>query len=279
VSWFTDNDPAARTTDPASGSGTTPAPTTTSTDSASRTDPNAIRAQVAKWATMPGADPSLSNDPDYWVRTIIAKGGLGTDNQQYWQDASVGPNAFFNNPNRESGGVGMAGGAPANFGATPPTYTAPTWQGGAPPTATPLAQYSAPTQTQLEATPGYQARFTQGERAIEAGAAARGTILSGGTQKALARYGQDYASNEYNNAVGQGLAITGANNNATQTGFGNAFANYQARYGQFTDAANMGFNAFNTNVANTRNANTDYWTRLNDLYSTGAGLANNSYKP
>jgi len=39
-----------------------------------------------------------------------------------------------------------------------------------------------------------------GLQGLERGAAAQGSLLSGGTQKALARYSSDYASNEYGNA-------------------------------------------------------------------------------
>lgn len=75
-----------------------------------------MRAQIAKWAAMPGADPSLAADPDYWVKAITAKGGLNAGNTQYWQDASVGPTAFFNNPNRESGSGPTAGGGSSGSG-------------------------------------------------------------------------------------------------------------------------------------------------------------------
>lgn len=183
-----------------------------------------------------------------------------------------------------AGGFGVA---PSPYVA--PVYETPTWQGGAPPTAPTLTKYTLPTQAELEASPGYQARFAQGVRASDMSAAGRGTVLNGGQQKALARYGQDYASNEYSNLVGQGQSTVALNNASTQTEFGDAFANYQARYGQFTDAATMGKNAFDTNTGNAKNAydtnaankrtaDTDYWTRLNDLFSTGAQLSNNSYK-
>lgn len=48
--------------------------------------------------------------------------------------------------------------------------------------------------------PGYQFRMDQGRQALERSAAAGGGLLSGGTGKALAQYGQDYASGEYSNA-------------------------------------------------------------------------------
>lgn len=55
-------------------------------------------------------------------------------------------------------------------------------------------------QQVLNADPGYQFRLDQGNQAINAAAAARGLGNSGAALKELTRYGQDYASNEYNNA-------------------------------------------------------------------------------
>lgn len=52
----------------------------------------------------------------------------------------------------------------------------------------------------FQADPGYQFRQQQGQQALERSAAARGGLLSGGTLKALTRYGQDVASAEYGNA-------------------------------------------------------------------------------
>lgn len=48
--------------------------------------------------------------------------------------------------------------------------------------------------------PSYQFRLQQGQDAIESSAAARGGLLSGATMKALQGYGQDMASQEYQNA-------------------------------------------------------------------------------
>ena len=48
--------------------------------------------------------------------------------------------------------------------------------------------------------PGYDFRQQQGQRGVEASAAARGGILSGAALKGLTRYNQDYASGEYQNA-------------------------------------------------------------------------------
>lgn len=48
--------------------------------------------------------------------------------------------------------------------------------------------------------PGYQFRLGEGTKAINHSAAAAGNLLSGATMKALAKYNQDFASNEYGNA-------------------------------------------------------------------------------
>lgn len=47
--------------------------------------------------------------------------------------------------------------------------------------------------------PGYDMRMQEGMKAINNAASARGMGNSGATMKALAKYGQDYASNEYQN--------------------------------------------------------------------------------
>lgn len=48
--------------------------------------------------------------------------------------------------------------------------------------------------------PGYQFRMQQGQEALERSAAARGGLNSGGTLKAITEYGQNFASNEFQNA-------------------------------------------------------------------------------
>lgn len=49
------------------------------------------------------------------------------------------------------------------------------------------------------ATPGYDFRLREGQRGIEASAAARGGLYSGATMKSLQRDAQNFASAEYNN--------------------------------------------------------------------------------
>ena len=105
---------------------------------------------------------------------------------------------------------------------------------------------------QFQADPGYGFRMSEGMKALERSAAARGGLLSGATMKGAQRFGQDLASQEYQNAFAryqaeraarlnplQSLAgvgqTTAAGLGAAGTGFANA-ANQLA----MTNAANMG---------------------------------------
>ena len=53
---------------------------------------------------------------------------------------------------------------------------------------------------QFQADPGYAFRLSEGQKALERSAAARGGLLGGATGKALTRYGQEMGSQEYQNA-------------------------------------------------------------------------------
>lgn len=50
------------------------------------------------------------------------------------------------------------------------------------------------------ADPGYAFRLSEGQKALERSAAARGGLLSGAALKGITRFGQDYGSQEYQNA-------------------------------------------------------------------------------
>jgi hypothetical protein len=78
----------------------------------------------------------------------------------------------------------------------------------------------------LETSPGYQFRLGEGLKALERSAAARGTLLTGGTAKGLQRYAQDYASGEYGTRVNQlaNLAELGYGAAGQQAGLGSSYA-------------------------------------------------------
>lgn len=98
------------------------------------------------------------------------------------------------------------------------------YQGGA---------FAAPTAAQAQATPGYQFGLQQGEGALQAGAAANGSLLTGGTQNALDQYAQNYADTNYDNVYNQALQTYSTNYNT--------WANQQAKeYNQLASQAGAG---------------------------------------
>lgn len=54
--------------------------------------------------------------------------------------------------------------------------------------------------TDFQKDPGYAFRQSEGMKALDRSAAARGNLLSGSTMKGIQRFGQDLASQEYQNA-------------------------------------------------------------------------------
>ncbi len=68
-------------------------------------------------------------------------------------------------------------------------------------------QFQAPSPEQIQSDPSYQFQLGQGLQGVERGAASKGTLLTGGTIKALNNYGQGLASTfsdkYYNRALGE----------------------------------------------------------------------------
>ena len=82
----------------------------------------------------------------------------------------------------------------------------------------PLAtEYTPFGMEQFQADPGYGFRLSEGQKALERSAAARGNLLSGGTGKALTRYGQEMGSQEYQNAFNRYQAERQARMNPLQS--------------------------------------------------------------
>jgi hypothetical protein len=82
----------------------------------------------------------------------------------------------------------------------------------------PLAtQYTPFGMSQFQADPGYGFRMSEGMKALERSAAARGGLLSGATLKGVQRYGQDLASQEYQNAFNRYQAEREARLNPLQS--------------------------------------------------------------
>jgi hypothetical protein len=68
-------------------------------------------------------------------------------------------------------------------------------------------------------SPGYDFRFSEGQRAVESGAASKGMLMSGGTLKDLVRFGQGVAADDYNDQFNRTMAVAaGGQQAATSTG-------------------------------------------------------------
>jgi len=89
--------------------------------------------------------------------------------------------------------------------------------------------------------PGYAFRLSEGQKALDRSAAARGGLISGGALKAATRYGQDMGSQEYGNAYNRALTSynTGVasenqlyNRQAALSGIGQTSTNLVGQAGQ-----------------------------------------------
>lgn len=105
----------------------------------------------------------------------------------------------------------------------------------------PLSDYKNFGMDQFQADPGYAFRLSEGQKALERSAAARGGLLSGGTGKALQRFGQDYGSQEYTNAFNRYQTERAARLQPLQSlaGVGQTATNTIGQAGQ-TMASNVG---------------------------------------
>lgn len=88
--------------------------------------------------------------------------------------------------------------------------------------------FTAPTADQAAQTPGYQFELTQGEQQLQNSAAANGSLLTGGTAKAINDYAQGTASSNY------------------QQTFTNALTQYQTAYNTFQNNQANTFNRLST---------------------------------
>ena len=125
-----------------------------------------------------------------------------------------------------------------------------------------------------QADPGYGFRMSEGMKALDRSAASRGGLLSGATMKGAERYGQDLASQEYNNAYNRYVG-----NQATQR---NALAGLTGFAPTASSAMQAGDTAYGSNAANlasnTANAMAGAGaTRASSYGNALAGIGQNVY--
>lgn len=130
----------------------------------------------------------------------------------------------------------------------------------------------------FEADPGYAFRLSEGQKALERSAAARGGLISGAALKATQRFGQDYGSQEYTNAFNryqtnranqlQPLqSLAGVGQTATNQ-MGSAVGNYGAGAG--AAYGNLG-SAIGANEINAGNARASAYVGQANAINQGLG--------
>lgn len=127
-------------------------------------------------------------------------------------------------------------------------------------------------------TPGYDFRLKEGMNALEGSAAARGGLFSGASMKSLNRYGQDYATGEYQNflnrlggVVSSGQSAAGQQGAAGQN-FVNSASNALSNMGNAQAAGAIGSaNAINQGIGNALNV-WQYQKALNSQPNWSGGI-------
>jgi len=111
------------------------------------------------------------------------------------------------------------------------------------------------TNQQMYQDPGYAFRLSEGQKALDRSAAARGGLISGGALKAASRYGQDMASQEYQNAY-----------NRAFTGYGTEVARENQLYNRQAALAGIG----QTATGQVAQAGQNYANAAGNLITGGA---------
>lgn len=142
---------------------------------------------------------------------------------------------------------------------------------------------------QFEADPGYAFRLSEGLKAMERGAAARGGLISGAALKAGQQYGQEMGSQEYQNAFKryqdqrmgrynmladqQGIGIGATNRQGAATGaFGDIGSDIYQGVGNVKAAGTMGgSNALWGGIGNFAGAMDQYGSGMRGSAYGGAG--------
>jgi hypothetical protein len=123
----------------------------------------------------------------------------------------------------------------------------------------------------FNADPGYSFRMSEGLKALDRSASARGGLLSGSALKGITRYGQDLASQEYQNAYNRYGTDQGTQFNrlASMAGLGQT-----ANAAIGTAGSNMANNVGNLEMNNAANAGNAGMAAANARSSAYSGASN-----
>lgn len=131
-----------------------------------------------------------------------------------------------------------------------------------------------PSKFDFKADPGYAFRLAEGEKAIERAQSKRGNVLSGGAGKALLRYGQEFASDEYDRAYARAAGAKATNFNVLSSVAGTGqVANQSIASARNTLGQQVG--QANTNMGNALATSASNIGQINQsMYGNIAGAAN-----
>lgn len=169
---------------------------------------------------------------------------MGGTDAQGRTDSIVGPDGsvyrVFDSkgqwtPMKDQGGSAWGGGGGGfgslTFDGSGGTFNAP-------------SPFTMPTLEEARNSPGYQFALEQGLKGIQNSAAAKGTLLTGGTLKALQGYGTGLADQTYGNLFNRALGVNQNNFGqalaANQTNFGQGLQKHQTQYGDLYNLAALG---------------------------------------
>ncbi len=249
-------------------------------------------------ASLKSGYPSKSQDPA-WVNHMVDyyKGKLGAANgdENYLIQRAAG----MGNGGSDAAEAGQYAGQ--NYSSNlsqmgnvtaPPAFNYKPFEAPAPyhaPAAfnhdTTLPTFVAPTPEEALNDPGYKFRLQQGQQALEQSKAAQSTLRGGATLKALSDYGQNSASQEYQNVYSRALSDYQNRVAAQQTGYGQAANTYGINTSTGFNANQLNYNqALGTYGVNQGNALAAS-TSAQNLYGMNIGqnqfnqsLANNQYQ-
>lgn len=139
------------------------------------------------------------------------------------------------------GGTAPTYGTPSSTPPLSPTY-APTSPGaftGTPPKPTPYAPFAGLDPATFTHSPDYQYLQDTAEKALQRGAAARGTLLTGGFQKELQKNAAGIAAADYGAQFGRDLDTYTANRATNAQNFGQAMDAYTGSLARFNANTNV----------------------------------------
>lgn len=119
--------------------------------------------------------------------------------------------------------------------------------------------FTAPTAEEATSSPGFQFRLGEGLKALERSAAAKGTLLTGGTLKGEQRYAQGAASQEYKDV------------------YGRAYNEYDTRRTNFLQNEANRYNSQRSNLTDQWGFNTDVFGMNNTNRMNDWGIASDYF--